>query len=441
MHHLFSVCDMSFKFLHSADVHIDSPLKGLSVYEDAPVERLRNATREAFKNLIQIAIKEQVAFVIIAGDLFDGPWRNMETGIWTYKQFQQLQSCGIPVFLLQGNHDAESEVERKLEWPDNVFQFSTATPNTFPLNENDNCYFERLRELNVALHGQGFARRDVQQDLAASYPMAVKGAFNIGVLHTSLEGSSEHDTYAPTSLATLRARGYDYWALGHIHQRSDPPLCKEPIMAYSGNIQGRHVRETGAKGCLIVEVDRGRIQSQVFHPTDTLRWNVLSIAVEEDDGPDQLIERATQQLQESVDQADGRLVAARLVFRGPCAAHAALARLGERSAFKDQLRARAIEFHDMVWLEKIELETSPPVARALDEAGGILLEQLLRHADRVADDEIQCQVLAGELEKSLAYAAGELRDAGIDFSDSQQMQHWLRQAQHVLLEELGDRET
>ena len=175
------------KFIHAADLHIDSPLVGLCCYEGAPTERLREATRRALENLVALAIEETVAFVIIAGDLFDGPWRNMHTGLFTARQFRRLEDAEIGVYLVRGNHDAESQVRQKIKWPGNVHEFSVHRAETI-------C----LEGIAVALHGRGFAHPQVTDDPVPKYPSPVPGMFNIGVLHTNVDGSQGHDPYAPT---------------------------------------------------------------------------------------------------------------------------------------------------------------------------------------------------------------------------------------------------
>lgn len=166
-----------FRFLHAADIHLDSPLRGLSGQEGESAMRIRGATREAFENLVSLAIDEEVSFAIIAGDLYDGDWKDYRTGLFFVKQMGRLSEAGISVFLLYGNHDAESQITRKLLLPSNVRIFSSKKPETFT-----------LPEIGVVLHGQSFRQRDVTDNLATDYPPPVPGNFNIGVLHTGLGG-------------------------------------------------------------------------------------------------------------------------------------------------------------------------------------------------------------------------------------------------------------
>ena len=230
-----------FRFLHAADIHLDSPLKGLSGHDGGTAERIRTATREAFDQLIGLAIDERVAFLIIAGDLYDGDWRDYRTGLFFTAQMGRLNEAAIPVYLLYGNHDAESQITRRLMLPENVDVFGTRKPETF-----------RLDELGVALHGQSFREREVTENLALAYPEPIPGAFNIGVLHTGLGGMGGHENYAPCTLADLVNKGYHYWALGHVHQGQI--LGERPHIVFPGNLQGRHIREAGAMPKNIIDV-------------------------------------------------------------------------------------------------------------------------------------------------------------------------------------------
>lgn len=425
-----------FRFIHAADIHIDSPLRGLEAYEGAPVERLRRATRDAFENLIRLAIDEEVAFVVIAGDLFDGKWPNMETGLWTARQFRQLAQHNIPVVLLRGNHDAESKVRQAVSWPSNVVEFSTRRPETF--------LAERIGlpdGFSVAFHGQGFARPDVKDDLACKYPDAIPGHFNIGVLHTSLTGHPAHDPYAPTSLDVLRGRGYDYWALGHIHLRET--FSEEPYIAFSGNSQGRHINETGARGCLLVSVEDAAVDDVSFCPLDTARWHREQIAAEVDDGLSELYERVREVIARihAADSSDAdRLSVIRLEISGACEAHRELSLSGRQHEAVHEIRNIANEWEDDIWIEKIQFRTSPPVDVAQLRQSSDLIGELLRSIETLVGDPDELAALASELAplKEKSTAAQELRDAEVDLTDSEQLIRWLRQAESLLIARIGE---
>ena len=223
------------KFVHAADLHIDSPLRGLDRYEGAPAARLRAATRRALENLVALCIEEQAAFLLLAGDVFDGGWKDFSTG-----PLLRLADDAPPRGEHPGRHRARQPRRRERDHeepapPDNVRELSSKKPETF-----------ELADAGICVHGQSFAQQATTDDLAARYPDAVRGAFNIGLLHTCLDGREGHDRYAPTSLETMRAKGYDYWALGHVHARE--VLSTEPWVVFPGNLQGRHAKETGREG-------------------------------------------------------------------------------------------------------------------------------------------------------------------------------------------------
>ena len=185
------------KLVHAADLHLDSPLRGLERYEGAPVERVRGATRRALENLVEFCIEEGAELLLLAGDLYDGNWKDYSTGLFFAKQMSRLREAGIRVALIRGNHDAASQITKHLRLPENVLEFSQRKPETH--------VFE---DLGIAVHGQSFATRDVTEDLATRYPQAVPSLLNVGLLHTCA-GREGHDPYAPCSVETLISKGYD----------------------------------------------------------------------------------------------------------------------------------------------------------------------------------------------------------------------------------------
>lgn len=297
-----------FRFLHAADIHLDSPLKGLEVYQDAPVDQIRGAARRAFDNLVDVAIQEEAAFIILAGDLFDGDWKDYNTGLYFINRMGLLGEAGIQVFIVSGNHDAASQISRALHLPDNVRLFSHKKAETIILDD-----------LNVAIHGQSFPSRIVNEDLTQYYPQGEYGLFNIGLLHTALMGRPGHEPYAPCTLDALRSKGYQYWALGHVHQREE--ISREPWAIFPGNIQGRHIRETGAKGCTMVTVDEGQVREIEHHDIDVLRWALCRVDLNECETQEECLDRVRQSLEEELARAEGRPIAVRLVLEGVTSLH------------------------------------------------------------------------------------------------------------------------
>lgn len=335
-----------FSFIHAADPHLDSPLQGLEVHEGAPVSVLRGATRRAFENLVTLAIHQGIDFLVIAGDLYDGDWKDYSTGLFFRGQMARLNDKGIPVYLIAGNHDAASVISKKLALPGNVHVFSTRTAES-----------KEVPGLPVVIHGRGFPNRAVPENLAAEYPEAVPGKFNLGLLHTSLTGRPGHDTYAPCSEQDLRNKGYGYWALGHIHQPEI--ISQEPWIVFAGNCQGRHARETGPRGCRLVTInDSLEVGSADWHPLDVVRWQASEVDIGGLDNPSQALERIRESLSTAVDEAENRLVAARIILKGATSLHGSLHRDVEH--LKAEVLGLAQDFGaDAVWIEKIKIRTSP----------------------------------------------------------------------------------
>lgn len=412
-----------FKFLHAADLHLDSPLRGLERYDGAPVEAMRQATRQAFANLVHLAIDEQVAFVLLAGDVYDGDWKDYNTGLYFTAQMAKLREARIPVFLISGNHDAANRMTRSLRLPDNVRQLSTEQPETAWLDD-----------VQVAIHGQGFASAAVTQDLSAGYPAAMPGWFNIGLLHTCAEGREGHDRYAPCTLGGLCGKRYDYWALGHVHQRE--VLHQDPHIVFPGNIQGRHIRETGPKGCTLVTVDRsGRVRIEERH-LDVLRWEVCRVdAAEAQDGYG-IVDRfgtCLSELRQTLGQTGPTALALRVEIVGACPAHAKVA--AESDRWTREIRARAVDDGGgEVWVEKVVWRTCLPRNQDVSLTDGPIGE-LLIYLDELMSDEDKLMELGGDLNDLRRKLPAELKEGPdpIDLDSPTSLRQVLGQVRELLV--------
>ncbi len=366
------------KFIHAADIHLDSALHGLERYDGAPVQEIRSATRQAFDNLIKLAIDEAVAFVLLAGDLYDGDWKDYNTGLYFVERMGQLRNAGIRVFIVAGNHDADSQITRHLRLPDNVKLFSTKKPECVVLDD-----------LNVSICGQGFASRAVTEDISQGYPQADPQFLNIALLHTCLDGKPGHEPYAPCSIDGLRSKGYQYWALGHIHKRE--VISQDPWIVFPGNIQGRHIREQGPKGCTLVTVIDREITEVEHRDLDVMRWALCKLDISSCESVDDIYDQVRMELQSTSLEAGGRPLAVRLVLQGSCPAHSIL--YADREHWVQEYRALATGLGGAgIWLEKVLIKTQNSVS--LDQAlnRDDALSGLLRAIHNV---EIDASVLSG----------------------------------------------
>ncbi|SEQ40983.1 DNA repair exonuclease SbcCD nuclease subunit [Virgibacillus subterraneus] len=265
-------------FIHAADLHLDSPFKGLAHITEHIFKKVRNSTFSALDRLVKTAIDNKVDFVLIVGDLFDNEKQSLKAQVHLRKAFEQLQHHDINVYLSYGNHDFINGNIHPVTYPDNVF--------IFPNEKVTHFTFKKDNEICAAIYGFSYENRSVLSKKAQEYQLLPgKIPFHIGMLHGSLHSNTDHDVYAPFYLSDLTEKNFDYWALGHIHQRE--VLKEHPSIVYPGNIQGRNRKETGDKGCYHVVLSKTDT-AMTFIPLQSLQYNSLTIDVSDCDELHQL---------------------------------------------------------------------------------------------------------------------------------------------------------
>lgn len=411
-----------FSFIHAADIHLDSPMLRLDEYDGAPTDQIRQATRRALDNVVRLAISERVNFVLICGDLYDGDWRDYNTGLYFISRMAQLAEAGIPVYIVAGNHDAANRMTKSLRLPPGVNFIGSRRPVTL-----------MIEDIGVAIHGQSFPTQAVDVDLSKSYPSAVPGCFNIGMLHTCATGSSEHDRYAPCSLDGLRLKGYEYWALGHIHKRQ--VLCEDPPILFPGNLQGRSIKETGPKGCVLVRVENGRT-SHDFHAMDVIRWEQCEADVTDETTESGVFEKIMNRVSDVAAGADLPMLI-RIDVVGRCPIHDRIASDLERLV--GEIRAAAISLHqDRVWIEKVRLGTAPLPQERLEGSGGPI-EILLNLIEEIGADPGELARLGLCLNDLWEKLPHEIRncDAAVSPNDTKALARLLAEVRPMLIQRLG----
>ena len=410
-----------FKFLHAADVHLDSPLRGLSRYESAPAESIRDACRRAFENLVDLAIEEKVAFVLLAGDLYDGNWKDYSTGIFLSQQMGRLGRHNILVFAVAGNHDAANRMTKALDSPSNMTILSSRKDETI-----------KLDDLAVRIHGRSFGSKHVDINIAAGLAPAEKDMFNIGLLHTSLDGREGHAVYAPCTLNDLRSKGYQYWALGHIHKQEF--VSNDPWIVFPGCVQGRHIRETGAKGCVLVSVEDGSVSEVEKFSLDVLRWVFCHVDLTDVVEMRVVLERTRKAIENERMSADALPMAMRIRFEGATTISDELAAYPER--FAQQIKALGAEIAgDDLWIERVENAAVGKLdlySTLSDESAfGKLLKEIL--ATPVNPDEIGGlkEVIADLRQKIPSEAFGV--DSILNLDESQTAERLVEEAKQMLV--------
>ncbi|WFU10150.1 DNA repair exonuclease [Rhizobium sp. CB3090] len=402
----------SFSFIHAADLHLGSPFQGLALKDAAIAAVFVEASRKAFSTLVGLAIEKAVDFFLIAGDVYDGDWKDNKIGLFFNREMARLERAGIRVYLLRGNHDAASVITKTITLPANVHEFPTNKPGSV-----------KLDGLQVALHGQGFAERSANDNLALAYPAPVHGWFNIGILHTSLTGREPHAPYAPCSVDDLRSRGYDYWALGHVHDYE--VVASDPLVVFPGNLQGRSIRERGAKGAVLVTVDDGRVSHERLI-VDEARFAQADIAVDPEDDQAAILRRIEQAVQPLADDMAGRMTALRVRLSGITPLQGTIA--ANRQQWRDEVEAACHRVHEDIWLEKLELRLEPPVASAVEANGTLDLGQLLTEHAGDADIVAEAEKLVSEIAMRLPSGLGA---AELPLDDSVEM--LMEEARQLLL--------
>jgi len=387
------------KFVHAADLHLDSPLLALSRKDARQVERMRRATREAFERLIDLCIEQEVALLVLAGDLYDHDCPNMQIAVFLRTQLRRLEQKGIRAVIIKGNHDADNKITSALALPANTRMLGDRKPETITFDD---------LPVRIAVHGQSFKPGPIAENLAASYPAPLRGYYNIGLLHTSLAGTTDHYPYAPCTLEELITRGYDYWALGHIHTRA--VLARDPFVIFPGNLQGRHARESGPKGCFVMEVDdAGRTVSADFVPTDVVRWHQAEVDLKGRSTEAELVEGIRGALAQAYQDGDGRPGAVRVVLTGRTSLHQHIARAPHR------LRQTTLELADEIagddmWIEKIVNSTIPPEERIAAMPNEHAHDLIRIMQDIAGNTDLVGPLLAKELEPLRTKLPGDLKE-------------------------------
>jgi exonuclease SbcD len=411
----------SFRFVHAADLHIDSPFAGVGDADNRVATRLREATYEAFQNLVDLCINQNADFLVIAGDVYDGADRSVRAQLRFRDGLSKLSEKGIKTFVVHGNHDPLDGWQSSITWPEGVHIFG-ATPEW--------VNFEKNGEVVAAVQGMSYPTREVNDNLAVQFSPPTSGnLFAIGLLHANVGANSAHPNYAPCTVEDLSESGIDYWALGHVHTRQTLKRAA-PVIAYPGNTQGRHPNETGARGALVVDVDPSGASRSEFVALDVVRWERSQVDIsnlETIDSLDSAIRQATDNL--SV-QAEDRDVVSRLTLVGRGPLHEQLAVNGAVEDLLDSVRsAWSGGGSPWVWVERIVDSTRPAIdiesrAKADDFLGATLKRALLSSIESDEIDrltEVVSDVYTG-------------RRNGLEKPSDEQVSAWAEEARWYLAE-------
>ena len=356
---------MTFKFIHCSDLHIDSPFKGFSSVENSLVEALRKSTYQAFQNIVELALKEKVEAVLIAGDIYDGAEKSLEAQLKFRHGLQKLSDKGIDTFIVHGNHDPLDGWSNSLEWPERVHIFSGAQMECLPVEMNG--------VVKAHVYGISYPKRDVTENLAKKFSRGNGEGFAIGLLHSNVGSQSGHDNYAPCSMDDLIAAKMDYWALGHIH-RFRVLRESNPAVVYSGNSQARHMRESGEKGCCLITLNENADPLIQFIPVDAVRYIQGEVDLSGTITLEEVIHAVRSKCEYFSDQTKQRDVFIDLSLKGRTQVHSELQRGDALQGLQGEIRTYFQGRTPSIWLNL-----------KLDTAGIYDVESLREGKDFVAD--------------------------------------------------------
>lgn len=389
------------RFIHAADLHLDSPFTGLRTLEPAIAGVLQEATFDAYSNIIELCISERVDALLIAGDIFDGADRSLRAQIKFIDGLNRLSRAGISSFICHGNHDPLNGWEAQLSFPEGSHRFG-AEMKGIPVFPDD--------PRKAMVHGISYPQREMRENLVPHFNAINPEPFNIGLLHANVGNNTDHDAYAPCNLGDLQQTNIDYWALGHIHTRQ--VLHQDhPTVVYPGNPQGRHPDEPGARGVYLVEAaDSGEIHLQ-FSAVDVVRWETLEVNIGGLETEQQLFDAIDKRVASCKEEADGRSVVFRLVLSGRGALHLSLTRPAVAADIIDRTNDIWLQGHPWLWCERIRLTTASMLDR----------EQVLQRDDFVGDLVRLCDEVRQNNE-----ALSELRQAFSELYNHPNARQYLR---------------
>jgi DNA repair exonuclease SbcCD nuclease subunit len=357
----------NFSFIHTADLHLDSPFSGLRNVDEQIAGLLKDATFRAFDNVVELALKKKVDFILVAGDVYDASDRSLRAQLKFADGLKKLAEEGIRSYVCHGNHDPLDGWAASLNWPEEVHIFGpeiTSVPVSVGGKEE------------VLVHGISYPHSQVEDTFGKNFQRQGQQPFQIGLIHCSVGSDPAHETYAPHSLDELVAANLDYWALGHVH-RHQVLMDSDPVVAYPGTTQGRHIRETGPRGCMLVQVGSGGEVAVVFEPVDAVRWVLRELQIKDLQTEGDLVERLEQTIEEIRGEAEGRPVIARIILTGRGSLHSVLRRRQVEEDLTERLREAGLAGTPLVWLERLQDESKTAIdlesrRKAADFLGEVL---------------------------------------------------------------------
>jgi DNA repair exonuclease SbcCD nuclease subunit len=396
------------RFVHAADLHLDTPFEGIGRTAPHVAEALRDASLEAWDALVRLAIDHRALFLLIAGDIYDGASRGVRAQLRFCRGLERLSDHGIRVFIVHGNHDPLDGWSAIRKWPSGVTVFGSEKVEAVPVE---------LDGVRVAtVYGVSYPRREVFDNLALRFHRGPEPGLHVGLLHCNVGGHPEHAGYSPCSFDDLHRTGLDYWALGHVHRHQATYEDRQTIV-YPGCLQGRSARacDEGPKGAVVLEADDTGVRSMEFVPVDRVRY--ISTEVDVSDVEDLralqhlLVQRAAE-VRETHRPA-GVLVKIMLVGRSEV--HRDLSRQGARAELLKTVREETTASDPLFWLAGLQDRSTLTLDLDAIARRGDFSAELLACSQQLQQD-------SGRLSAMLAAQLEPLQKAGVPAAIREQLE-------------------
>lgn len=384
----------SFRFLHTADLHLGTPFRGLlKNMQESFAKQITAAADDVAKRIVDIAIEHHVDFVTLAGDSFDVQDVGMYIQFELMRQFERLEAQKIPVYMTHGNHDPLI-ANRFLRWPANVHVFDAVPANLPQEYQVPSTVLQLDEATRVQISGFSYGSQAMFTPMASYFRRLPDVDFALGLYHGAIGQDGEHANYCSAKPDDLMKCGFDFWGLGHIHK---PMVIREqnPVILYPGNPQGRHIRESGVRGTSLIDVASSKLVQVTFLPVSSIIWNKIEVSVDGCDTMEAIRSRVIHTIAQYIRSQSVSSVI-RVVVRGQTEAHSEMNEAAFRLLLEDEAQAR----HWPIYIEQVELRIAPVVD-----------ERVLIHSDSYVGSVLRTiSSFEGELEKTRHELLPELED-------------------------------
>ncbi len=414
------------KFIHTADLHLDTPFKGLSHWNSDLASKLKDATFKSFKKIVDLCLQEKVDFLVISGDIFDSENKSLAAQLKFVTELKRLSEKEIPTYFICGNHDPLSSWLEILQMPENVFRFSST--------EVERLTYQKSNQPIADIYGTSFQNKIVKNNLAHSYQLinSNPSPISIAVLHGTVGTPGPHEDYAPFKIEDITDKGFDYWALGHIHKRQIVQE-KNPTIVYPGNSQGRDFGETGTKGCYLIEITQNEAPKIKFVPTHLIRFEEIQVDLTGKDKIDELRDSLQEAITNLDDYEENTNYILRIIFKGRSSLHSNLNKPGEIEQLLELFNEGQLNQSNSIWIDRIDIKTQPNIDLEQVKKGTDFTAEILKSFEKVeANPENLTELIksmGGELSNY------QVKQEFIELSDNE-YKEMIEKAKWMLLDQL-----